>query len=232
MEFASNRTVDDLVKPETIDDSEDDSETGHRTGNKPIKTSHLIPHYFLGDSRSLSEGAGNETSYGLISSSAAREHFGDQLPPSPRPVLPSIYNSPFAPKPGEAAPNSRPNTVIRTTPGHSQQNSQTALPFQYQAHAISVDSSLTDVPESSNFNASLSAVHGNHPIVNARFPPPLNHTSGPRYSTVVGKENAAVLDDIGFFSETVFAGSSWVGTGHSGHAATNMQTPPNGQGIE
>jgi len=113
MDPASNRMVDDLVDSESADD---DDEVPSQSG--------------LG--LSSAHEAGNETSYGLFGSATAREleDLEDRPPVTPRPLLPSIYNSPFAPRPDEDTTVSRPGTAKLRTPSHSQQHSETKLAFQ------------------------------------------------------------------------------------------------------
>lgn len=210
MDLASKRMVDDLVGSETTDEDE-----------IPIAAAQglLNPISELKD-------VGNETSYGLIGSSTAREHFGDiqdQPQVSPRPLLPSIYNSPFAPQPGEATPGSRPGTANRTTPSHSQQNSQTRTPLQQQ-----INSSISSMADPSNYNPYLHMNGGYHnqPYLNNVFPAATNYTSGRRVSTTYGNETYGATDVSNFHSSSL----AWGGSG-TVQAVTNVQTPPNGQGA-
>ena len=209
-DLASKRMVDDLVGSETTDDDE-----------IPI-----APAQGLSTARFGSKNTVNETSYGLIGSSTAREQFRDDHDHpkvSPRPVLPSIYNSPFAPQPGEATPGSRPGTAKRSTPSHSQQNSQTRTPPQQQ-----INSSISSMPDPSNYNpySHISGGYYNQPYLNNMFPTATNYTLGRRASTTFGNEILGAMDVSNFHSSSLdWGGSSRV------QAATNVQTPQNGQGA-
>ena len=210
MDLSSKRMVDDLVGSEATNEDE-----------IPIAATQG-----LSNPRSGSKDIGNDASYGLIGSLTARNHFGDpQDHPqvSPRPLLPSIYNSPFAPQPGEATPGSRPGTAKRTTPSHSQQNSQTRIPLQQQ-----INSSISSMPVPSNYNPhpNLNGGYHNQPYLNNEFPAVPNYTSGRRASTTYGNETCGAMDVSNFHSSSL----DWGGSGRV-QAATNVQTPPNGQGA-
>ena len=230
MDPASKRMVDDLVDSETTDDG--DAELIERFTDRN-------QHGFVGPGHipSRAEYVGNETSYGLISSSTAREHFGDLQGPvtnSPRPPLPSITNSPFALQPGEETPGSRRSTTKRKTPSHSQQNSQTRFPLQRQSNAFSVDSSQSNT--SSLPDATAPGPHGNgfyrnQPPLNNAFSSVQNYTRGPPTFNKFG-DNPLHADEPNFLSLEVFEGSSWGGgSDQSGRKAANVMTPPNGQGA-
>ena len=93
---------------------------------------------------------GNDTSYGMIGTSTAQNLLQDlpspssaqQLYSTPRPILPSIYNTPFAPLPIDATPSpqSRPSTA-KCVQGHSKQNSGNFSPLQPIPNGWSVHSS-------------------------------------------------------------------------------------------
>ena len=210
MDLASKRMVDDLVDSETADEGEIRNE------------SLLIP-------RSGSKEFSNETSHGLIGSSTAREHFQEpQVQPqaSPRPLLPSIMNSPFAPLPGEATPGSRPGTAKRTTPGHSQKNSQIGIPLQCSVNALSVDSTVSSVPDPSNYNPYhyMDGGYHNQAYLNTSVPTATNYTSGRRASATYANDAYGPVDVSNFHSSSL----DWGGSGRV-RMATNIQTPPNGQ---
>ena len=226
MDPASKRMVDDLVDSETTDEDED-PEFIHQSMN-----GH--PLYFAGTGYGPSPAGdnGDETSYGLIGSSTVREHFGDLqvVPNSPRPLLPSISNSPFALQPGEEAPGSRPSSAKRKTPSHSQQNSQSRFPLQRQAIGFSVESSSSNPSTMPDPKAPGPHAHRNHTLNNV-FPPLPNYTRGPRTSAAF--ENRSLnADEPNFLSLQVFKGSTWGGgSDQSGRLAADLLTPANGQGA-
>lgn len=231
MDPASKRMVDDLVDSETTDDGEDAELIDQSTDG--------IPHSCAdpGHGVSPAKDVGDETSYGLIGSSTAREHFGDLQGPvstPPKPRLPSITNSPFALQPDEETPGSRLSTAKRKTPSHSQQNSQTRFPLQRQPIRFSVDSRPSNPSTMPDPTAPAAAAHGNgfyrnQPPLNTTFPPTQNYTRGPRTFTSFG-DKAFHADEPNFLSLEVFEGSTWGGgSSQSGRMAANIMTPPNGQ---
>ena len=231
MDPASKRMVDDLVDSETTDDGED--------VELIEKFADESQYGFVGPGHipSPAEYVGNETSYGLISSSTAREHFGDLQGPvtnSPRPPLPSITNSPFALQPGEETPGSRRSTTKRKTPSHSQQNSQTRFPLQPHSTAFSVDSSQSNtssLPDPTAPGPHRNGFYRNQPPLNNAFPSVQNYARGPPTFNRFG-DTPLHADEPNFLSLEVFEGSSWGGGSHqSGGKAANVMTPPNGQGA-
>lgn len=180
MDPVSKRMVDDLVNSEMNDDGEDAELIDHSTNE--------APHSFADPKIGLSpaKNVGDETSYGLIGTSTAREHFGDlenPVPNSPRPRLPSIINSPFALQPGEETPGSRPSTSKRKTPSHSQQNSQTRFPLQRQPNAFLADSSPSNpstMPDPTAPNSHANACYHNPAPLIDTFPAAQNYTRGPK----------------------------------------------------
>ena len=230
MDLASKRMVDDLVGSETTDDREfaDSSEQFPHGGSHVFADARQI--------HSPAKELGNETSYGLIGSSTVREHFGDLQCPvanSPRPLLPSITNSPFALQPGEEPPGSRPSTAERKTPTHSQRNSQTRFPLQRQPVALSVDSSPSNpstMPDPTAPPGSYGNGRNQHPLLKNTFPPVQSYTRGSTASATFGG-NTVHMDEPNFLSLEVFEGSTWGGSsGHSGRRAAPAMSPPNGQG--
>lgn len=230
MDPASKRMVDDLVDSETTDDGDDSG----FIDLSMKENSHGFANLAYGPS--TARDVGDETSYGLIGDSTAREHFGDlqdPVPDSPRPVLPSITNSPFALQPGERTPGSRPSTAKRKTPSHSQQNSQTRFPLQRQPIGFPADSSpsnpstMPDPTPGSHANE----FYRDQPPPKTTFPSVQNYTRGPMSFTTFGN-NPLQADEPNFLSLEVFEGSTWGGgSDQSGRKATNVMTPPNGQGT-
>lgn len=180
---------------------------GHSFGDSPVKE------------------AGNDTSYGLIGTSTARELVRDlrshspqsQQQSTPRPILPSILNSPFAPQAGEESPHSRPSTAKRMTT-HSQRTSQNGFPILPQPVEYSVDSSISSMQDPSG---NVFRQTQNRPSQFGIIGPP---------SVLSGKRNVSAFDDSVFDSSSIFHGSSWEGPRPSMLEVINVQTPPNGQG--
>jgi len=210
MDPASKRMVDDLVDSENADDDDEDP-------SKP------------GLGLSPANEAGNDTTYGLFGSATARElgDLEDQPPVTLRPLLSSIYNSPFAPQPGEETPIPRPGTAKGVTASHSQQHSQTRFAFQQPAEVHTKESSMTSsMPEPSNRSLPMNGGYLNQPLVNATFAVQTNYTTGGRSSVVYRNDGHSNLYDCSFRSSAQdFGGSGSV------KGVTNVQTPPNGQGA-
>ena len=226
MDLASKRMVDDLVDSETADDCEMANVDVDLANN--LADAVLQPSLTSGTG---SKGFANETSYGPIGSSTAREHFQEpeDEPQVPlRPLLPSILNSPFAPQPGEATIASRPSTARRTTPSHSKENSLSGIPPQYQPNALNVGSSVSSIPDPSNYNAypHVDGGYQNQPYLNTSFPTATNYTTGYRASANHRDETYGPLDASTFHSSSL----DWEGSGRL-YVATNVPTPPNGQGA-
>ena len=210
MDLASERMVDKLV----------DSETAYDDVEEPSK-----PRVFL----ALMNGNENETSYGLFGTSTASELGGhadmpDQPSIAPQPLLPSIYNSPFAPQPGERTPKSRPSTAKRSTPSHSRHSSQMIFPFQRPSGHI-LDSSQISMPEPTQSGPRMNIGHLKQFSINAGFPAKTNYTTGESSPFIYGNDGYSALDACHFISPTVDFGCSG-----SVNRTTNFQTPPNGQG--
>lgn len=211
LDLASKRMVDDLVGSETMDDN--DSE-------QPLQ-----PRISCG----LSNEIVNETSYGLFGESTASElaantETHDQPLVIAPPLLPSIYNSPFALQPGEATPNSRPSTAKRSTPSHSRQNSQIKFPSQ-NSKVHRTESSQSSMPEPTNPKPPTYG-YSRDPYMNQTFSTNANHSLTGRSSMAYGNDGFSALDACHFISPTVDFGCSG-----SVKRRTDVQTPPNGQGA-
>lgn len=189
---------------------------------------------------------GNETSYGLMGTLTAQDiiskvHAYSQSPThsasrsTPRPVLPSVLNSAFAPQPGEVSPQTRPSTATRVSPAPPSQLFLQQPTAQRQS-GHSVHSSFSSMPQPS----SLAFPHS--PLTNAYgfglFPQQIgigagsngiggygNGTVRGRPSTIYGTGNPFDESNL-MLSAEVFDGSQWRGSG-----LINAHTPPNGQGA-
>lgn len=171
---------------------------------------------------------------------------------SPRPHLPSIYNSPFAPQAGETTPpRSRPSTAKRMSPPHYRQQSQNASTLPPPQGMQSLETTYSSMPDSSNCFGSMQTPTARNP--NAHLFPrnpqqPARNESFANYGAIGepvlrapwnanangnGDGNGATggfADDSEFRSSDVFVGSNWALTGQSANEVLNLHTPPNGQG--
>lgn len=149
---------------------------------------------------------------------------------SPRPHLPSIYNSPFAPQADDATPVSRPNTATQISPLHSRQNSQHQVASQQHRPngGILWNSSMGNMQDTS---ISLSVTQT-----------PINHfkkrsVAGYNYGAIGGPvishshKSSHNLNDFEFRSSQVFQGSTWDLSGQTVRDAMRLRAPPNGQGA-
>lgn len=149
---------------------------------------------------------------------------------SPRPHLPSIYNSPFAPQADDATSVSRPNTATQISPLHSRQNSQHIFPFQQQhpnggirwnsstgsMQDISSSLSITQTPIS---HLKKRSVAGNN--YGAIGGPVITHSHNSSHN----------FNDFEFRSSQVFQGSTWDLSGQTFRDAMSIRTSPDGQGA-
>ena len=233
----THRWVDNLVGSETNDKNasteslHDDfadrlppTPPAHSFEDSPVQEVGNDTSYgFIGTStaREIRE-VGNDTSYGLIGTSTARDFVKDlcsyspQIQPqsTPRPIIPSILNSPFAPQAGEESPHSRPGTAKRMTT-HSPRNSQNDFSLlQQPSTGFSVDSSGSPMqdPSQQTQKRDFGVIR--------------------RPSAIYSKKIVPLLDDINFHSSSVFYESPWEGPRPSGMKAMSVltPTPPNGQG--
>lgn len=149
---------------------------------------------------------------------------------SPRPHLPSIYNSPFAPQADDATPVSRPNTATQISPLHSRKNSQHKLPFQPQ-HPNGGLLWNSSTGSTQDISSSLSVTQT-----------PINHfkkrsVAGNNYGAIGGPvishshHSTNNFNDFEFRSSQVFQRSTWDLSGQNVRDATSLRTPPNGQGA-
>lgn len=153
MNPAMRRMVDNLV-----DEEEEDLGTmdDHNILNGPKELTPPNPTF---NDWAL-QAPGNDTSYGMIGTLTAQDLLQDMPTPSPaeqlfstpRPVLPSIYNTPFAPLPSDIAPPplSRPSTAKRAL-GHSKHNSSNFSSLEKLPNGWSVHSSnISSMPDPSS----------------------------------------------------------------------------------
>ena len=233
----THRWVDNLVGSEMTDGNTSKESLNHDFADRlpptppahsfedsPIKEIGNDTSYGLigtSTAREIKE-VGNDTSYGLIGTPTAHDFAKDlgsyppQIQPqsTPRPTLPSILNSPFAPQAGEQSPHSRPGTAKRMTT-HSPRNSQdgfsVTLPQQWTGYSVDSSGSLMQDPSQQPQKRDFGVI-GRPALYSKRILP--------------------LLDDHEFHSSSIFHGSPWEGPRPSGHSAVNVltRTPPNGQG--
>ena len=138
-----NEMVDNIVGPEATTESEKQRNMAEFT---PFRAPPTPPSYSFDDSPLKTYG--NDTSYDLLGTATAHEFLKDTNIESPhqpsqhgtpRPLLPSIYNSVFAPTPDEISP--RPGTAIGLSPAR--------LPLQ-QPHRDLMQSSVCSMPDPSS----------------------------------------------------------------------------------
>lgn len=214
MNTAMRRMVDNLVCEEEEMSSNDD----RNILNGPQEITP--PNPTLNDW--VSQAPGNDTSYGMIGTLTAQNLLQDLPTPSsakylyttPRPILPSIYNTPFAPLPSDATPSpqSRPSTAKRAQ-GHSKQNSGNFSPLQQHPNGWSVHSSnISSMPDPS------SMVFPHTPANNAStaFPPHLGNGT-------FGAGNA-------FVSSAVFNHSPWA-SGSAPHGTDSQMDHQDDKGV-
>ena len=186
---------------------------------------------------------GNNTTYGFDTTldtsgfvRALHEYSAQKQPQgSPRPHLPSIYNSPFAPQVGEATPQSRPSTAKRKSPPHSRQHSQYAMACPSQV-TQSVETTYSSMPDPSSLVSTQTPsilkaqpFHRNHAhAFNGDFGK-TSHYGAIGEAIPRTNRNGGFIDDSEFRSSDVFVGSNWAYSGQSAVEAMNLHTPPNGQ---
>ncbi|PGG96484.1 hypothetical protein AJ79_09574 [Helicocarpus griseus UAMH5409] len=109
--FAMNQMVDNLVESETTDNCppiEKTLSSSTAWHNASVNNTNMNNAAAQDDSNDRSGNAGTFNPYSPTIQPEAPQSY------SPRPALPSILNTPFAPQPGEAiSPGTRPSTAIR-----------------------------------------------------------------------------------------------------------------------
>ncbi|KAL9006933.1 MAG: hypothetical protein Q9188_000309 [Gyalolechia gomerana] len=195
-----NQMVDDLVGPERADET-----TSPPSCRPPASTL----------ASALGNGA-EETSYGVGHSTLTALDFVNRvrswspkspIQEAPNPTLPSIMNSPFAPRPEEEPVLTRSPAGKRKTLTHSPQLSQQHIP-KYSLDSTA--SSMSD-PTPPSF---IPQLHRLHPSAKNKIAGKVQH-----YSTVP--------DNFNFDSSNVVVGSSFP---YNARDRATQPTPPNGQG--
>ena len=257
-----NRMVDDLMDTQASKNS-----NGHANGfGKAIPPTP--PSHTFDDLQSLD--TPDETSYGLIGTATALDlskvvralstPSQTQSSPHPHPILPSIYNSPFAPQSDDEVHLSRPSSAKRSTPMHSRHSSQhtprllNSLTNGHQSNkssvsssiapskAYSVISSVSSMPDPSSMPyprtvAPGAALYRNYqPLGNGIFygGQGINYSAGQRPSAnanqAIRTGNSSLFNEGTFRSSNIFKGSTWEPSTWSRENTEEQGTPPNGQG--
>lgn len=214
MNTAMHRMVDNLVDEEEEMGSNDE----HSILNGPQELTP--PNPTLHDW--AFQAPGNDTSYGMIGTLTAQNLLQEMPNPSPaeqlfntpRPILPSIYNTPFAPLPSDIAPSplSRPSTAKRAQ-GHSKQNSASFSPLEKLPNGWSVHSSnISSMPDPS----SMALPH---------TPPNGHSTTFPHH---LG--NGSFAAGNAFVSSAVFNNSPWV-SDHARNVTDSQIDHPDDRGV-
>ncbi len=179
----------------------------------------------------------DDTSYGLNDLNASdfvralhKYSPQKQTQGSPRPHLPSIYNSPFAPQADDATPVSRPGTAKRMSPGHSRHNSQQKSPQQqHRPSGIFMESTMSSMQHTSSFGITQTPIENNN-MNNFK-----RNMAGDHYGVIGGPVLAhnpsRAFGAFEFNSSEISHGTPWALSGQSARNALNLRTPPNGQGA-
>ncbi|KAL8942095.1 MAG: hypothetical protein Q9216_001861 [Gyalolechia sp. 2 TL-2023] len=195
-----NQMVDDLVGPNRV--VEADPFPSHRPPTSTLASA-------------LENGA-NETSYGVGHSTLTALDFVNRVrswsPKSPtqdapNPTLPSIMNSPFAPRPEEEPVLTRSPAGKRKTPTHSPQLSQQHIP------KYSLDSTVSSMSDPT-LPSLTPHLHRLHPSAKNQISRKPQHQS-------------ANMGNFDFDSSNVVVGSSFP---YDTRDRAIQPTPPNGQG--
>ena len=157
-----NEMVDKIVGSETTNDSD---YQGNLADGSPYRPPPTPPSYSFDDSPSKT--AGKDTTYGIMGTLTAQEFLNGQQPYSPqntsqhgtpRPLLPSIYNSVFAPTAEEVS--SRPGTAKGLSPARQ--------PMHQTPNGYMVQSSISSMQAPSSMfqeNAPMSATNNMYAAV-------------------------------------------------------------------
>lgn len=227
MDTEAHRMVDNLLDSETAENSQNSGDAASRDGTQDhVRLAPLGPAFVAISSGKID----NDTTYGFSETLNTSDFLRalnkyspqQQSQGSPRPHLPSILNSPFAPQADDATPISRPTTAKRISPLHSRHSSQHKFSLQQQHQSgVMVDSSIN------SFDISQTPVHkANNQFMHSRTGNYFGAIGGP----VLGNDHIDAFDDGGFSNSLGFTGSTLDCNGQSAGDAMNMKTPPNGQG--
>ena len=207
--LAMNRMVDDIVGSEAVNEYEVLEQP--RPTYRP-QIPQTPPGYSFDESPIIK--MGNDTSYGVMGTLTANDlvretrNYSPQHTPSP--ILPSLYNSAFAPTLDDNI-SSRPTTAK-------------GLSFPQQINGYHVSSSLSNIKDpSSMFSSPLSWNKGNSSVGIG-----VHHEITGRPSTIYSTTGHTFTDGD-FISPVVFNESPWAGSGRSSHGILDGQTPQNGQ---
>lgn len=171
----------------------------------------------------------DETSYGLIGSATVRELecMQDQSRLVSTQPLPSIHNPPLAAQVNEKEISSQPATATRIANSHSSRDSQKCSLIQQQRTEINAISSTdSSIPDPTNGEPPLNAQYINQPFKEPKYPTKTNYTTGGMSSTLYSNDTYGIHDDPSFISPP----GDWGNSG-SVRETTDVQTPPNGQGL-
>ena len=232
----AHQMVDNLLNSEAAENESNPVDASDRRGALPALVSEV----------SAANNAGIDTTYGfdtIVDTSdfirAVKDYPAQQQPPaSPRPHLPSIYNSPFAPQAGEATPRSRPGTAKHMSPLHSRHPSQKVMACPPQA-IQGLESVCSSMPDPSSFVSTQTPMMPNNARPRHRDQAPgwTEGFSGAAHYGAIGgpilrgNGNSGFNDDSEFRSSEVFVGSNWAYSGQAASEAMSLHTPPNGQGF-
>lgn len=237
----AHRMVDDLLDSCVMENESNSGDVGEH------RIAILAPAF----EPSASGKRANDTTYGFDTTvdtsgfaRALQDYPAQKLPQdSPRPHLPSIYNSPFAPQAGETTPpRSRPSTAKRMSPSHSRQQSQNAATCP--PHGVqSLETTYSSMADPSSFfvSAQTPTVRNANAHTFPRNPPKQARNGGFAHYGAIGEPvlrananataNGGIVDDSEFRSSDIFVGSTWAYSGQSANEVLNLHTPPNGQGA-
>ena len=235
----AHRMVDILLESESIDNGHHSSTIASREFRSEtaefVEPGRMTPAVDVAPLPNID----NDTTYGFNELNASdfvralNKYTPQKQQPegSPRPHLPSIYNSPFAPQADDATPVSRPNTATRISPLHSRKNSEQKFSLQQQHH-----------PNGGIFgNSGMGSMHDTSSSFSVTQTP-INHfkkrsVAGNNYGAIGGPvishshNSSRNLDGFEFRSSQFFQGSTWDLSGQTIREAISLRTPPNGQGA-
>lgn len=238
MNTEAHRMVDSLLDSENADHNS--------CGKEPLfEVPHQIERPLLAPAFEVppSNVRGNDTTYGYNTTldasdfiHAVQDYSVQRPQASPRPHLPSIINSPFAPEAGETTPLAHSGMAETISAHHSQQSSQHILPPQRPVNGKSIESTVSNIVDSSSFSTPKAPINGHVQSFQRQQPVAMNgaYRKAINYGAVGrpvlhDNESSAFFHETSFRSSEVYMDSSWACSGQSTKDVLNMQTPPNGQ---